>query len=73
MIEGYATIKDMAEKWDMTPRWIQILCSKGRILGAVKFGRDWAIPSDAEKPLDGRITTEQYKNWRKKEKDKFKT
>ena len=44
MIEGYTTIKNIAEQWGMTPRWIQTLCSNGKIPGAVKFGRDWAIP-----------------------------
>jgi hypothetical protein len=50
----------------MLPRRIQFLCSKGRIKGATKFGRDWAIPVDAKKPGDKRITTGEYKNWRKK-------
>jgi hypothetical protein len=66
MMEGYATIKEIADKWGMTPRWVQILCSKGKVQGAVKFGRDWAIPKDAEKPEDGRVTSGEYKNWRKK-------
>lgn len=34
--------------------------------GAVKFGRDWAVPMDTEKPEDGRVTTGEYKNWRNK-------
>ena len=38
-MEGYMTIKQAAEKWDVTPRRIQFLCSKGRIKGATKFGR----------------------------------
>lgn len=70
MIEGYTTIKDIAEKWGMTPRWVQMLCSKGKIPGALKFGRDWAIPIDASKPQDGRQTTGEYKNWRKKKDNK---
>ncbi|EDP15102.1 hypothetical protein CLOBOL_04794 [Enterocloster bolteae ATCC BAA-613] len=66
VIEGYTTIKNIAEQWGMTPRWIQTLCSNGKIPGAVKFGRDWAIPKDAMKPTDGRVTTGEYKNWRNK-------
>ncbi len=69
-MEGYMTIKQAAEKWDVTPRRIQFLCSKGRIKGATKFGRDWAIPVDAKKPGDKRITTGEYKNWRKKTSSK---
>lgn len=65
-MEGYMTIKQAAEKWEVTPRRIQKLCVDGRIEGATKFGRDWAIPADAAKPEDKRITTGEYKNWRKK-------
>lgn len=41
------------------------MCADGRILGARKFGRDWAIPIDTEKPVDARVKTGQYRNWRK--------
>ena len=67
MTNEYLTIKEITEKCDLTPRRIQILCSEGKIEGAMKFGRDWAVPKDAQKPKDGRITTGEYKNWRKKE------
>lgn len=70
MIEGYTTIKNIAEQWGMTARWIQILCSNGKIPRAVKFGRDWAIPKDAVKPADSRITSGKYKNWRNKSENK---
>lgn len=66
MIEGYVTIKEIAERWNMTPRWVQMQCASGKILEDVKFGRDWAVPKDVEKPSDGRVTTGEYKNWRKK-------
>jgi len=66
VIEGYITAKELAEKWDVTTRTIQVMCSDGRIKGAVKFGRDWAIPKDTEKPADGRIISGKYKDWRKK-------
>ena len=65
-MEGYMTIKQTAEEWGVTPRRIQVLCVEGRIEGATKFGRDWAIPTDAIKPVDKRITTGKYKNWRKR-------
>ena len=45
------------------------MCAEGRIEGAKKFGRDWAIPADVEKPKDGRVTTGEYKNWRKNAKE----
>lgn len=48
------TAKEAAEKWSITPRQVQLLCANGRIPGAVRFGHAWVIPSDAEKPKDGR-------------------
>ena len=66
MIKGYLTINEVAEKWGITPRRVRVLCKTGRIKGASKLGREWAIPYDAERPLDKRITTGEYKNWRKK-------
>lgn len=69
-MEGYMTIKQAAKKWDVTPRRIQKLCTDGRIEGATKFGRDWAIPADATKPEDKRGTTGEYRNWRKKSSGK---
>lgn len=65
-MEGYMTIKQAAEVWGITTRRIQVLCAEGRIEGATKFGLDWAIPVEAEKPMDGRVTTGKYRNWRKK-------
>ena len=65
MIEGYVTIQEVAQKWGLTPRRIQVMCVSGKIKGATKFGRAWAIPSDAERPVDGRVTTGEYRDWRK--------
>ena len=65
-MNDYLTIKEVAEMWELTPRRVQKMCSEGRLPGAKKFGRDWAIPKDVERPKDARITTGQYKNWRKK-------
>jgi len=65
MIEGYTTVNVIAEKWGITPRSVQILCAEGRIDGVTKFGKAWAIPVDAEKPTDNRVTTGAYVDWRK--------
>ena len=66
MMNDYLTIKETAEKWELTTRRVQKMCADGKINGAIKFGRDWAIPMNAEKPKDGRMTTGEYKDWRKK-------
>lgn len=48
------TVKEAAGRWHITPRRVQELCKEGRIPGAVRFGLNWMIPAEAEKPLDGR-------------------
>ncbi len=49
------TAKEAAEKWGITPRRVQVLCTQNKIPGAVRFGITWAIPKDAVKPNDGRL------------------
>jgi len=43
-----------AEKWGISERRVQILCSQNRIPGVSKIGYMWLIPKDAEKPTDKR-------------------
>lgn len=50
----YISIAEAAEKWGITRRRVQVLCSEGRIPGLTKFGKAWAIPKNAEKPMDKR-------------------
>lgn len=50
----YVKVAEAAERWGLTPHRVQELCRHGRVTGAVRFGRDWMIPADAEKPADGR-------------------
>lgn len=56
----YLSIKQTSEKWDISVRRIQVLCSEDRIPGAMKIGFYWAIPADAEKPDDQRIKSGKY-------------
>lgn len=56
----YMTIQEAAERWGITERRIQVLCSSGRLDGATKFGRQWAIPAETEKPDDARIKSGKY-------------
>ena len=37
-------------------------CKAGRIDGAVKKGKTWFIPADAEKPVDGRNRGNGFKS-----------
>ena len=65
-MQGYKKIAEVAKEWGISERRINTLCLEGRIKGAEKFGNVWAIPDDAARPTDKRITTGEYKNWRKK-------
>ena len=57
---GYLSIRQTSEKWNLSARWINDLCSEGRIQGAVKIGSYWAIPEDAIRPKDGRVRSGRY-------------
>lgn len=57
---GYLSIRQTSAKWNLSARWINDLCTKGRIPGAIKIGSYWAIPADAEKPKDARIKSGRY-------------
>lgn len=69
-MEGYLTIRELAEKWNLSVRRVQRMCSDGAIPGVVKFGNAWAIPDSVKRPDDGRIKTGKYKNWRRKGNNK---
>ena len=56
----YMTIQEAEKKWCISERRIQTLCVDGRLKGAIKFGRQWAIPSELEKPMDARIKSGRY-------------
>ncbi len=56
----YMTIQEASRLWGITSRRIQVLCSEGRLDGAVKFGRQWAIPANTEKPIDARVKSGKY-------------
>ena len=56
----YLSIRQTAEKWGITGRRIQRLCTEGRIPGAIKIGSYWAVPASAEKPKDARIKSGKY-------------
>jgi hypothetical protein len=63
----YMSIKEASEKWGISSRRIQILCSEGRVSGAERMGYCWAIPKNAEKPSDARIKSGRYVGLSKKQ------
>lgn len=50
----YMSAPQAAEKWGISERRVQILCSEKRIPDVSKLGYMWLIPKDAEKPMDKR-------------------
>lgn len=57
----YMTIKEAAKKWGLSTRRVQTICNEGMVPGVMKFGREWAIPKEAEKPIDKRVKSGKYK------------
>ena len=53
-MDDYKSIRETAEKWGISERRINQLCTDGRIEGARKIGGSWAIPAGAQKPADPR-------------------
>lgn len=50
----YLSARQTAEKWKISVRLVQQYCAEGRIQGAKKRGTAWAVPQNAEKPIDPR-------------------
>lgn len=59
----YITAAQAADRWELTVRRVQDLCRNHKIHGAVRWGRDWMIPADADRPADRRrkaVTQQAY-------------
>lgn len=54
MKSNMLTVQQTAEKWNMSVRGVQNLCKLDKIHGAVRFGTNWMIPADAQRPADKR-------------------
>ena len=67
-MDKYMTIRETAEKWNVSILRVNTLCQEGRIPGAIKFGYSWAIPRDIEKPKDLRIRSGKYMQTRDEER-----
>lgn len=50
----YISVIEASKKWNISDRRIRVLCTEGRIEGAIKIGHSWSIPAEAVKPVDGR-------------------
>lgn len=54
--------------WGLTERRVSALCKEGKINNAIKNGKSWLIPADAEKPADNRIKSGIYVKNKRPEK-----
>ena len=61
-LKNYLSIREASQKWGVSDRRINQYCAEGRIPGAQRIGKAWAIPDDAEKPGDPRRTRQEGKN-----------
>ncbi len=48
----YMSVREAAAKWEISVRYVQRYCVEGRIEGARKFGRAWAIPVQTPRPAN---------------------
>lgn len=47
---NYISVKQAAEKWDISERSVRGYCQEGKIEGAFLVGKTWSIPENATKP-----------------------
>lgn len=52
----YISANEAAEKWGISHRRVIALCRENRIPNCAMLGNMWIIPTEAEKPIDGRTT-----------------
>lgn len=52
----YISVKEAAEKFELSERRVQKLCETNRIEGCNMVSGVWLIPSDATKPVDERLS-----------------
>jgi hypothetical protein len=62
----WITPREAAEIWGITDRRVQVLCTNGKVDGAIRIKGGWFIPKGTPKPPDGRA-----KNGRKPVKNKL--
>ena len=60
-MKDYLSLSEAAQKWGVSERRINQYCTEGRIAGAQRIGKAWAIPSNAQKPGDPRRMRQQGK------------
>ena len=57
---NWITPIEAAEEWGITQRRVQVLCTNGRVLGAIRIKGGWFIPKGTPKPPDGRVNNKRH-------------
>ncbi len=47
----YFSVKEMADKWNVSDNTVRNYCARKQIAGAIKEERIWKIPENAQKPI----------------------
>jgi|GEM_PF-636523 hypothetical protein len=63
---NYISLKELADKWDISIKYLQTLARTGMLEGAIKKDHRWFVPEDIRRPVDHRVRTGAYKDWRKR-------
>ena len=50
VVKGHCSVQEIANRSGISVRWVNQYALNGRIPGAERLGRSWAIPEDAVKP-----------------------
>jgi DNA adenine methylase len=56
----YLTVKETAENWGVSERWVERLCHDDRVEGVKIKNDEWFIPLDAVKPLNLRNENKRF-------------
>lgn len=61
-MDKYIAAKEVAVKWGVSSTWVTILCSQGKLDGAVKEKNRWMLPEDIAKPENERKVKQHNPN-----------
>lgn len=60
LIMEYLTATELSKVWNISIRRIGVLCTEGRVDGAIKKGKMWLIPDTSQKPADVRYKKNKH-------------
>ena len=49
-MKGFLSVRETAEKWNVSVRRVNQYIQEGRVPGVERFGKSWVISEDAKKP-----------------------